>query len=404
VTGGGLEGKGAVVTGAGRGIGAAIARALAREGAHVALAARTEGEVEGVAAALRGDGAKAWALRCDVTREDDVRSLALEARERLGAVDILVNNAGQSASAPLRRITLEDWDRMLRVNATGTFLCSRELLPDMVARGWGRIVNIASISGLTGAKYIAHYCAAKHAVVGFTRAVAAETAGSGVTVNAVCPGYVDTPMTERTLANVEDRTGMPRAKALDTVLATAGQSRLIAPDEVAAEVVALCADAAKDRNGEAVLLRGAGESRMKLEIVNPESLGAPKGWNHGLVAPREGRILFVAGQAGWDAESSARGASAGGPAPGFVEQFGHALDKVLTVVRAAGGVPESLARMTVYVTDLNAYLAGRARLGEVWRARLGKHYPAMALVEVSRLVDQGALVEIEATAVLEGLS
>jgi enamine deaminase RidA (YjgF/YER057c/UK114 family) len=135
---------------------------------------------------------------------------------------------------------------------------------------------------------------------------------------------------------------------------------------------------------------------MKLEIVNPESLGAPKGWNHGLLAPREGRILFVAGQTGWDAGEGASGREA----PGLVEQFGHALDKVLTVVKAAGGAPEDVARMTVYVTDLDAYRAGRAQLGEIWRARLGKHYPAMALLEVSRLVDHGALVEIEATAVL----
>ena len=135
---------------------------------------------------------------------------------------------------------------------------------------------------------------------------------------------------------------------------------------------------------------------MKLTIVNPESLGAPKGWNHGLLAPRDGRLLFVAGQAGWDGSEST------GPAPGFVEQFAHALDKVLTVVRGAGGAPEDVARMTIYVTDLSAYLEGRSLLGEVWRARFGKHYPAMALLEVSGLVDAGALVEIEATAVIAG--
>jgi NAD(P)-dependent dehydrogenase (short-subunit alcohol dehydrogenase family) len=260
VTAAALEGKGALVTGAGRGIGAAVARALAREGAGVALASRTEGEVEAMAAALRTEGARAWAFRCDVTAENEVRRLGSEVRERLGAVDILVNNAGQSASAPLRKITVEDWNRMLAVNATGTFLCTREFFPDMAARGWGRVVNIASVSGLEGARYIAHYCAAKHAVVGFTRAVAAEAAGTGVTVNSICPGYVDTSMTERTLSNVEARTGMSRGKALEAVLETAGQGRLLTADEVAAEVVALCREGAGDRNGEAVLIRGETEA------------------------------------------------------------------------------------------------------------------------------------------------
>ena len=258
MTKGSLEGRGAVVTGAGRGIGAAIARVLAREGARVALAARTTDEVERVAAVLRKDGADAWAVRCDVTDEGSVRALGRETRERMGAVDILVNNAGQAASAPLHRITLDDWNRMLAVNATGTFLCTRELLPGMKTRGWGRVVNVASISGLEGARYIAHYCAAKHAVVGFTRAVATEIEGTGVTVNAVCPAYVDTSMTERTLSNVEARTGMSREEALEAVLETSGQSRLITADEVAEEVLALCREDAKGRNGEVVPMRGTG--------------------------------------------------------------------------------------------------------------------------------------------------
>lgn len=131
---------------------------------------------------------------------------------------------------------------------------------------------------------------------------------------------------------------------------------------------------------------------MSFEIVNPESLGAPRGWNHGLLAPAGGRLLFVAGQIGLE---PTRGA-----APGFAEQFGAALDHVLTVIRAAGGGPTDLARMTVYVTDLAAYRAARPALGAAWRARFGTHYPAMALVEVRGLVDAGALVEIEATAVL----
>ena len=134
---------------------------------------------------------------------------------------------------------------------------------------------------------------------------------------------------------------------------------------------------------------------MSFEIVNPKSLGEPKGWNNGLIAPAGGRLLFVAGQAGWEAEAA-------GDPPGFAEQFARALDKVLAVVREAGGTPEDVGRVTIYVTDLAAYQATRRALGEAWRARLGKHYPAVALLEVKGLVDRGALVEIEATAVLGG--
>lgn len=134
---------------------------------------------------------------------------------------------------------------------------------------------------------------------------------------------------------------------------------------------------------------------MSFEIVNPESLGAPRGWNNGLLAPRDGRLLFVAGQVGVDAAAT-------GVRPGFVEQFAAALDRVLVVVRAAGGQPEDVARLTVYVTDLFAYRSSLQPLGEAWRARFGKHYPTMALVEVKGLVDRGAVVEIEATAVVGG--
>ncbi len=134
---------------------------------------------------------------------------------------------------------------------------------------------------------------------------------------------------------------------------------------------------------------------MHLEIVNPESLGAPKGWSHGVLAPRDGRLLFIAGMAGWTAGTE-------GEAPGFVAQFARALDQVLTVVRAAGGEPTDVARMTVYVTDLELYRSNLKALGEAWRERFGRHYPAMALLEVKGLVDRGALVEIESTAVLHG--
>jgi len=133
---------------------------------------------------------------------------------------------------------------------------------------------------------------------------------------------------------------------------------------------------------------------MRLELINPEELGVPRGWNNGVLAPRDGRLLFIAGQSGWrDTDATP---------PGFVEQFAEALDRTLAVLRAAGGQASDVARMTVFVTDVAAYRAARRALGEVWRARFGKHFPAMALLEVSGLVERGAMVEIETTAVVGG--
>jgi NAD(P)-dependent dehydrogenase (short-subunit alcohol dehydrogenase family) len=225
-------------------------------GAGVVVAARTAAEVEKVAGALRERGGNAHAVACDVTDEKNVRRLGEAARYHLGTVDILVNNAGASASAPLRKVTTEEWNRMLLVNATTTFLCTREFTPGMAERGWGRVVNIASVAGLEGAQYVSHYSAAKHAVVGFTRSVAIELASSGVTANAVCPGYVDTQMTDRTLALVESRAGLSRDMALAAVLATTGQERLITPEEVAAAVLELCGEDAGGVNGQVILLKG----------------------------------------------------------------------------------------------------------------------------------------------------
>ena len=209
-----LAGRRAVVTGGGRGIGRAIASALADAGAAVVVAARSENEIQRVAGELRDRGVRAIAVTCDVTDEASVQRLGAEVRAQWGGVDVLVNNAGDGAAAPLAKITLEDWNRMLAVNATGAFLCAREFAPAMAEAGFGRIVSIASVAGLVGSRYVAHYTAAKHAVVGLTRAIAAEYAGTGVTANVVCPGYVDTPMTERTVANVQARTGRSPEAAL----------------------------------------------------------------------------------------------------------------------------------------------------------------------------------------------
>ena len=253
-----LAGRGAVVTGAGRGIGLAVARALVGAGAAVVVAARTRDAIEAVATELRAAGGRAWAVSCDVTDLANVQALARAAETHLGHVDILVNNAGVSHSAPLQKTTLADWNRILTVNATGTFLCTQAFLPTMVARRWGRVVNIASVAGLGGGKYIAAYSASKHAVVGFTRSAAAEVAGTGVTVNAVCPGYVDTDMTRESVARIAAKTKMSPEAALRAVLEATGQRRLISPEDVAHAVLTLCDDAGRETNGETVVIAEGG--------------------------------------------------------------------------------------------------------------------------------------------------
>ena len=253
-----LEGKGAVITGGGRGIGAAVAHALAREGASVVVSARSEAEIESVAAELRGGGHAAWAVPCDVTDPAQVFGLAERAAEYLGQVDVLVNNAGIAPSAPLKSLTLEVWNRTLAVNATGVFLCTKAFLPGMVERGWGRVVTVASIAGKTGGPYISAYAASKHAVLGFTRSVAAEVARSGVTVNAVCPGYVDTPMTDLSVARIVEKTGAEAESVRETMRRTSPQNRLMEPEEVAVAVVNLCDPAARGINGQGVVVDGGG--------------------------------------------------------------------------------------------------------------------------------------------------
>jgi 3-hydroxybutyrate dehydrogenase len=253
-----LAGKTAVVTGAGRGIGAACARALAGAGARVVLGARTRESVERVAADLRTLGHEAAATACDVTDPASVDALARFSAERFGEVTLLVNNAGIGHAAPLERLTLDDWNRVMAVNATGTFLCTKAFLPAMLKQGWGRVVNVASVAGLSGGRYIAAYAASKHAVVGFTRCAAMEVAAAGVTVNAVCPGYVDTEMTRESLERIAAKTGRSREQALEAILTGTPQRRLIAPDEVAFEVLRLCAEDARGINGQTIVLDGAG--------------------------------------------------------------------------------------------------------------------------------------------------
>jgi NAD(P)-dependent dehydrogenase (short-subunit alcohol dehydrogenase family) len=173
-------------------------------------------------------------------------------------VEILVNNAGYGNSAPLERLTLADWQAMLDVHATGAFLCTRAVLGDMRERGRGRIVYMASVAGLAGSRYIAAYTAAKHALVGLMRAVAAEVAGSGITANAVCPGYVDTPMTDASVANIAKVSGRSAEEARAALERTSPLGRFVSPEEVAAAVAWLVSDEGAAVNGQAIVIDGGG--------------------------------------------------------------------------------------------------------------------------------------------------
>jgi 3-hydroxybutyrate dehydrogenase len=255
-----LTGRSAVVTGAGRGIGAHIAHALADAGAAVVLAARTREEIDEVAAAIVARGGRASAIICNVAEESSIAMLADHATSTFGAIDILINNAGIAHSALLQRTTLADWNRVMAVNATGAFLCTRAFLPSMLQRNWGRVVNVASVAGLSAQRYIAAYAASKHAMIGLMRAGAAEVAGTGVTMNAVCPGFADTAMTQQTVSNVARQTRRNDDESLALVLSSAGQERLITPSEVAEAVLRLCSDDASNVNGEALVIDGSGDA------------------------------------------------------------------------------------------------------------------------------------------------
>lgn len=242
-----LAGKHAVVVGGTRGIGKAVVAALIGEGARVTIMGRDTKRLRVV-----GEAFGARAVSIDVTDAASVERAFGEA----GVVDILVNSAGHAESAPFKRTDPALWGRMIDVNLTGTYLCMRVVVAGMVERGWGRIVNVASTAGLTGYAYVSAYTAAKHGVIGLTRALALEMARSGVTVNAVCPGYTETDMLAESVANIVQKTGRTEAEARAQLAAGNPQGRFVQPEEVAHSVLWLCLPGSDALTGQAIAVAG----------------------------------------------------------------------------------------------------------------------------------------------------
>ncbi len=250
-----LVGKHALVTGGATGIGLAIAQALLAQGVKVTITGRTEVNLQTAVQSCHEAGL-IQALMMDVSDSASVTAGFAQAVQQFGAVDILINNAGQASSAPFLKTTEAQWQHMLAVNLTGTFLCTQQVLPVMLAQAWGRIVNVASTAGLKGYAYVAAYAAAKHGVIGLTKSLALEVAQKGVTVNAVCPGYTETDIVRDAIANIMTKTGRSEAQARAELAAANPQQRLIQPEEVADAVLWLCSPASAAQNGQSIAVAG----------------------------------------------------------------------------------------------------------------------------------------------------
>ena len=248
----------ALITGGGRGIGRAIALAFASEGASVAVIARTLKQVREVARDIKKEFAvAALALKCDVRNGESVKDTFDRFRTHFGrGPDIVVNNAGVARSELFIRTDESFWEEHLSTNLGGTFRFTQGALPEMIERGWGRIINIASIAGKTGAPYISAYAASKHAVLGLTKSLATEVAAQGITVNAICPGYVDTDMTSQGIENIVAKTGKSAKQALNMLERMSPQNRLVTAEEVAALAVLLASEEGRGINGQAINVDG----------------------------------------------------------------------------------------------------------------------------------------------------
>jgi len=250
------DGKIVLVTGAGRGIGKAIALAFAAEKNRVVITGRTASALEEVAAAIRATGAEVLASPCDVTRKAQVKNLQQNIEKHFGAVQILVNNVGMAPAAGFLEMPDDLWDEVMRVNISAAYNCCKTFLSTMVDARWGRIVNIASTVARVAYPGISAYATSKHAILGLTRSLAVETARSGVTVNAVCPGYVNTELTRENAQRLAEKRGQSLDEALALMAASCPQRRLIEPEEVAYATLMLASDRARGITGQAIHVDG----------------------------------------------------------------------------------------------------------------------------------------------------
>ncbi|TAH50854.1 MAG: SDR family oxidoreductase [Chloroflexota bacterium] len=244
------------VTGAGKGIGAVIAREFGKRGIQVAVSARTEKDIENIAQEIRAEGGEAFAVTCDVTQPDAVANAVAQIQAKFGAITILVNNAGVGGSHKFLGHDDALWHKIIATNLDSVYYVTKAVAPLMVAENWGRIVNIASISSKVGSKYTAAYTASKHGVLGLTRALAVEFISNNITVNAICPAYVDTSMTDGTIANMTQRTKMSEADARAYLEKLSPQNRLIIPEEVAHVALMLIDENARGITGQAINVDG----------------------------------------------------------------------------------------------------------------------------------------------------
>jgi NAD(P)-dependent dehydrogenase (short-subunit alcohol dehydrogenase family) len=246
-----LEGRHALITGGGTGIGAAAAECLAGAGAKLSLLGRRIEPLQAVADSLGGA-----AIQCDVTDSQRIAAAFEEARAANGPIELLIVNAGIAESAPFHKMTREAWDRILSTNLTAAFDCARAAIGDLVKSEYGRLVFVASVASLRGVPYAAHYAASKHGMLGLMRSLAAEYAKTNLTVNAVCPGYVDTPMTDQSVARVSEITGRSEAESRGAIISMNASGRLVDPLAIGNIIAMLCLPLSRDINGAAITIDG----------------------------------------------------------------------------------------------------------------------------------------------------